>query len=64
MNRLKQGIIASDLLADKPALRLHFEGKREHKSFLGGCCSICMILIFIGFALIVLFPVIYTEKPE
>ncbi len=44
---LKKHLMPLDLLADKPVERLHFDGKEEHKSYVGAMCTICMVILFI-----------------
>ncbi len=58
IDKITSNISELDLFADLPAARLHFEGKEEHKTLLGGCCTIFMAILIGLIVLILANPII------
>ena len=56
-------ITSFDALSDQPAGRLHFDGKEDHKTILGGLCTIFVVILVILIILVSAMPIIKKEKP-
>ena len=63
MEKIKEGVLSLDLFADYPVLRIHFDDKTKHQSYLGGICTLLMILIVILITVILAIPILRMDKP-
>ena len=52
MQKVKSKVSSLDLFADKPVNRIHFNGNESHKSCIGGCCSIVMMVLLVLIAIV------------
>lgn len=47
-----------DIFGVDPVSKLHYDNKEKHKSFIGGFCTICVIILFISIFLISGYPIL------
>ena len=53
-----------DVFGVKPVSRLHFGTEETHKSFIGGVCTILIILSFMSIAFIQAKPILQKRSPK
>ena len=57
-HKVLEGIRNLDLFADSPAARLHFNGRENHKTLVGGIYTISITIILLTIVIIRLVPII------
>ena len=62
MEKIQTKVSSLDLFADKPCNRLTFNGNETHKSCIGGCCSILMMVILTCIVIVLSWPILQKEK--
>ena len=60
-HKVLEGIRNLDLFADSPAARLHFNGRENHKTLVGGICTIIISITLLTIIIIRLIPVIKKQ---
>ena len=52
-----------DIFGDSPASRLHFNGLEKHQSYVGGYCTLLMIISIIAIIFAFALPIFIRKTP-
>ncbi len=63
MKSVSNGLKSLDLIAEIPSARIHFGTPNEHKTVMGGICSIVAILGFLWIAMAQFIPIWHQTRP-